>query len=806
MTVLIIASLSCLYKITLPTYINLEEKYFVSNLRLAEKIILREINDIDATCRDYAFWDNSYDFLKTRNKEYLEANFINSIFKTNRLDFALIADSEDKIIYSKLFDRKSARIIQLPLYLIDFFNENDEILNVNNIDNAVKGLFVLPENILMVSAEPILNSAADKPAAGTLVFGRFLNEAEKQYLSETANMDLDIFNMALNKDENLSKNAIKEISSGKEYYIDYKSRELASAFLQLKTYNNNPGLFLNIDFARNIYLEGLHDIIKFSVLSVLFILLTFILVIFLLQKLFLARLARLKNAINKIELDGSYILKIEDKSNDEIGSLTSNIKNILEKIDQSREKIASSEEKYRALFENSIDGISIRSKNGRFIDLNNSLVKMLGYDSKEELLGLDISKDIYVDESDFLKINSLKKDSNIVRIKKKNGMIIWAEVTPRIVTDSKNGVYYENIVRNVTSGVEKEAEIKYLNIYDKLTGLHNRVYFEEEIKRIDNKRYFPLAIILVDINGLRLINDTFGSEAGDEVLQKVAYSLKNSCRQEEIIARWGGDEFILALGKMSEKDAAKISERIIEKCSRIVYKNTAINISLGSSIKNNESEDLREIVTEAENRMLRHKLFELNSVGSSAILSLERALWEKSNETEDHAARLKNLAVEIGRKINLPTNMIDDLMLLASLHDIGKVAISDYILSKKTKLSKKEWEIIKKHPETGYQIAKSSPQLAHIAEYILYHHEWWDGSGYPSGIKGEGIPLISRLLSIVDAYDVMIEGRVYKPPFTIDQSIEELKKFSGRQFDPMLTNIFIKIIEDKIKNTAAELQ
>lgn len=806
MAVLIIAALFYLYKVTLYTYINLEEKYFVSNLKLAEKIILREISDVDTTCRDYAIWDDSYNFLKTRNEEYLKTNFVDSTFKTNRLDFALIADSGGKIIYSELFDSGSAKLMQFPPYLTDFFNRNPEVLKVNTEDKAVKGLYVLPENILMISAEPILNNAADKPAAGTMIFGRFLNEVETQYLSETTNMDLIFFNMSLNKDESLLKNAIKEISSGKEYYIDYKSRELASAYLPLKTYDNNPDLLLNIDFTRNIYLEGLNSVIRFSVLSALLIIFTFILVIFLLRKLFLARLVRLEDAVNKIELEDSYALKIEDKSNDEIGSLTSNIKNILEKINQSIEKNKASEEKYRSLFENSIDGISIRSKDGKFIDLNNSLVKMLGYDSKEELLNIDISKDIYVDKSDFLKINSLGKSQNLVRLKKKSGKVIWVEITPRIVNDSKMGLYYENIIRNVTSGVEKEEEINFLNFYDKLTGLYNRVYFEEEMKSIDNKIYFPLAIIMVDINGLRLINDTFGYDAGNKVIQDVANSLKYSCRQEEIIARWGGDEFIIALRKMSENDAAKVSERIIENCSKIFYKNTAINVSLGNSIKNNESEDLQEVITEAENRMLRHKLFELNSASSSAILSLERALWEKSNETEEHVKRLKNLAVEIGRKINLPANMLDDLKLLASLHDIGKLAISDAILSKKAKLSKKEWEIIKKHPETGYQIAKSSPQLAHIAEYILYHHEWWDGNGYPSGIKGEEIPLMSRLLSLVDAYDVMTEGRLYKPPFTVAQSIEEIKKFSGRQFDPELADIFIKIIEDKIINSAEGLQ
>ena len=797
MAVLIIAILCYLYKITLNSYIHLEEKYFVSNLKLAEKIILRDVNNLETTCKDYAFWDDSYDFLKFRNKEYLDSNFVDSTFKNNHLDFVVIADIEGKIIYSESYDNESSSLIPIPLYLSEFLKDNIKILKIENEKQALGGIYVLPEIIIMLSSQPILNNDADKPSVGTMVFGRFLNESETQYLSETANMDLVFLNSTQSENEKLLKDAIKEISEGKEYYIDYKSKELASAFIPLKTYGKNLSLFLNIDFTRNIYMEGLYNIISFSIIAALFIFLTFILVIFILRKLFLVRLARLKDAVNKIELSSSFDLKIKDASNDEIGSLTSNIKNMLEKINQSRERIAASEEKYRTLFENSIDGISIRTKEGKFIDLNYSLVTMLGYDSKEELIRLDIAKEIYVKKSDLSNINSLKKVSNLIRLRKKNQTIIWAEVTSRIIKYNESVVYYEDIIRNVTSGVEKEREIEYLRYYDKLTGLYNRVYFEEELKRIDNKRFLPLSIILVDINGLRFINDEFGSEAGNKIIRKVAQSLKKSCRREEVIARWGGDEFIIALSKTQEKNATKVSERIIENCSKIIYKNTTIDISLGISIKNTESEDLHEVVIEAENRMLRHKLFELKSVGSSTVLSLERTLWEKSNETEEHAARLKNLAIEIGKKINLPSNMLDDLMLLASLHDIGKVAISDEILSKKTRLSKKEWDIIKKHPETGYQIAKSSPQLAHIAEYILYHHEWWNGSGYPSGIKGEEIPLISRLLTIVDAYDVMIEGRIYKPPFTTLQSIDELKKYSGSQFDPELTRVFIKILEDK---------
>ncbi|MCL5771877.1 MAG: diguanylate cyclase [Actinobacteria bacterium] len=546
--------------------------------------------------------------------------------------------------------------------------------------------------------------------------------------------------------------------------------------------------------------EEINDVIKFSAMLILVIITIFILLIFLFRELFIKRIINLKNTVSKIEVENLNDLEINDKTNDEIGSLTLNIKKMLEKINQSRKKVAESEQKYKSLFENSIDGISIRTKEGKFIDVNNSLVKILGYDSKEEVLKLDIPTQIYASMDDFYKVNSMQKNNYIVKIKRKDQNYIWAEVSARIIEDSNNNIYYENIVRNVTDTFKKEEKIKYLSYYDQLTGLYNRAYLEKEIQRLDNKKFLPISVIILDINGLRIINNAFGPKAGDEVLRKIAQYLRISCRQEELISRWGGDEFIIILPDTSEELANKIAQRIKDHCSLLSFNDMTVSISLGINVKSNENENLHEIIIEAEERMNRHKLFEIKSINSSVILSLERALWEKSSETEKHAERLKNLAILIGKKINLSENLIDDLILLASLHDIGKLGISEDILSKKTKLNQSEWEIIKKHPEIGYQIARSSPQLSHIADFILTHHERWDGSGYPKGLKGEEIPLISRIISIVDAFDVMIEGRVYKSPRTINEAIEELKRCSGTQFDPELVEIFIRILEPSIYN------
>ena len=189
--------------------------------------------------------------------------------------------------------------------------------------------------------------------------------------------------------------------------------------------------------------------------------------------------------------------------------------------------------------------------------------------------------------------------------------------------------------------------------------------------------------------------------------------------------------------------------------------------------------------------MYTNKLLERKSIYNSILASLERMLWEKSHETKEHAERLKGLIIKLGKSVNLPQNKLDELVLLSTLHDIGKVAVPDDILLKRGKLNQEEWKIIRRHPEIGYNIAKSTPQIAVVADDILAHHEWWDGSGYPQGLKGDDIPINSCITSIVDAYDVMVSGRPYKEPISDDAAKEELKRCSGIQFSPLLVDRFI---------------
>jgi len=295
-----------------------------------------------------------------------------------------------------------------------------------------------------------------------------------------------------------------------------------------------------------------------------------------------------------------------------------------------------------------------------------------------------------------------------------------------------------------------------------------------------------LGLIIGDVNGLKLINDAVGHLEGDQVLIKAAEIFRNACRQEDIISRWGGDEFIVLLPRCDSESTARVFKRISDSFISLNSLPVLINISLGMAIKDSLERDIRDVIREAEEKMYRNKLLESRSTRSSFIHSLEKTLWERSHETQDHCQRIQEMTFRMGRVLGLTAAELDNLKLLSTLHDIGKIAIPNSILDKAGGLSPEEWETIKNHPEIGYRIALSSPELAPIAEAILHHHEWWDGSGYPFGLEGEKIPLMSRIIAITDAYDVMIHGRPYKKAIGKEEALAEIAHCSGTQFDPEL--------------------
>ena len=213
---------------------------------------------------------------------------------------------------------------------------------------------------------------------------------------------------------------------------------------------------------------------------------------------------------------------------------------------------------------------------------------------------------------------------------------------------------------------------------------------------------------------------------------------------------------------------------------------------MGFATKTNENELIGVKIKEAEDNMYKHKLLEHKSLHSSVISSIKTTMMEKDFQTEEHAERLVLLSSALGKALSLTTEQMDELELLSTLHDIGKIVVEDRILNKQSPLTNMEWEQMKKHPEVGYRIAMASPELISIADFILCHHERWDGSGYPQGLAGEDIPLLSRVLAVTDSYDAMTQNRPYRKAMTREAAMEEIRKNAGTQFDPKVAEVFVE--------------
>lgn len=350
------------------------------------------------------------------------------------------------------------------------------------------------------------------------------------------------------------------------------------------------------------------------------------------------------------------------------------------------------------------------------------------------------------------------------------------------------------VFRDFTEKKKNHDQIKYLSFHDHLTGLYNRRFYEEELVRLDTRRRWPLTIVMSDVNGLKLINDSFGHGTGDQLLIKTAKAITNGCRTDDIIARMGGDEFVILLPETDAFEAAKMIKRIKNLLKKENVEGVEISVSFGYETKISADDDIEEIIRKAEDQMYHNKLFEGPSLKGRVIDNIIAALNHKSSREEVHSRHVSSLCEKMGKALGLEEYKIKELKVFGLLHDIGKIAISDKILNNPNKLTENEWIEMKNHAEIGYRILSTNNELIEIAEYVLAHHERWDGQGYPKGLKGSEIPLPARICAIADAYDAMISVRSYKSSLPEDVALAELRSNAGAQFDPELVRLFIEQI------------
>ena len=459
-----------------------------------------------------------------------------------------------------------------------------------------------------------------------------------------------------------------------------------------------------------------------------------------------------------------------------------------------------SEARYRSILELAPVGVIVHAQ-GKIVFVNPAAVRLMRAGDERGLLGKPIKELIHPDYAKLSLLPGMTAEAKdlfpaeavFVTL---DGAAVLVEVTAsRLVYNNEDAVQF--IVSDITRRKEYEKELMHVSRHDQLTGIYNRPFFEEEIRRLEAECASPVTVILCDVNGLKIINDSFGHMEGDELLRQAASVIAMEVRPGDIVARVGGDEFAVLLPNTAEAEAEAISARIRSRMKGVTCGKVVLSISLGHATRHTPAVSMRDVLAEAENNMYRHKIYESASMRNKTVDVVLNALFEKSKREMLHSRRVSVLGTALAAELGLKEHEVNRIRMFGLVHDIGKIGIDEKILNKPARLDEAEWAEMRKHPEVGWRILTSASEFSELAEFVLCHHERWDGGGYPKGLKGREIPLEARIINVADSYDAMTKDRAYRKGMSPKEAIEELKRNAGTQFDPLIVDVMIHNILER---------
>lgn len=463
--------------------------------------------------------------------------------------------------------------------------------------------------------------------------------------------------------------------------------------------------------------------------------------------------------------------------------------------------LAESEARFRHLAENAADIIfRVRiAPELSFEYLSPAAYKITGYFPDELSLNKHLLTYIQILMEPALdgRISDVIVQPYMMQWKHKDGHPIWLELHLTPVYDNNGKLtFIEGIARDFTERRLMENRLEYLSMHDPLTGMLNRASYEQFISSLSDEPQKQVGVIICDVDGLKIINDSLGHEAGDQLIKTIAEVLTASLRQADLVARIGGDEFAAIVIGLSEAEVQQICKNICEAVAEANQQERSIpiSLSLGYSYGVLGARNIKTIIREADDCMYREKLKHRPQTRKRIIEALMQAAENRNFAGKIQSENIQKLVSAFCGELRLSDKLKADTELLAQYHDIGKAGISDALFRKSDSLTSEEMEEMRRHCEKGYRIAKSSPKLNAISDLINKHHEWWDGNGYPFGLKGEEIPLPCRIVAIVEAFDAMVNDRPYRKAMSLQDAITELENKAGKQFDPELVSSFVSMI------------
>jgi diguanylate cyclase (GGDEF)-like protein/PAS domain S-box-containing protein len=494
--------------------------------------------------------------------------------------------------------------------------------------------------------------------------------------------------------------------------------------------------------------------------------------------------------------------------NDLVNHLEASVEERTADLMEANEALQQTKEDLYLILDSTAEGIFGLDIDGNCSFCNNRCIELLGYHHQHDLIGKNMHSMIHhssVDSAslgyDGCKIMNTLRTGESAFV---DNEVFWKadgcflDVEYYSYPQLKDGILSGAVVTftDATERRRNEEQIRYLSCHDALTGLLNRGCFERTLKQYDTKSNLPITIMFADLNGLKLVNDVFGHSSGDLLIKKAAEVLKKTCRNEDILARVGGDEFIVLLPRTEPKDAKKIIERVEKELSKERVNGLSCSMALGFDTKSSFYDDIEKVMSSAESEMYHVKMLMKKSFGNDTINTIMNSLQQRSDQERVHSENIARLCEQMGWEMKLSDPDIKKLRDAGYMHDIGKIVLTDEILNNMHELSEYETQMKRQHPVVGYRLLNLFDDTLDLADVVYAHHERFDGTGYPKGLKGDEIPLISRIITLAEYYERLVTRELVLGNLEWEDVYQKIRNGAGTSFDPDLVESFIRMLRE----------
>ncbi len=751
------------------------------------------------TVNNWSHWDEAYAYMNGQNPTFIESSVLDDTFKDLGISIFIIFEEGSGLKTSLFFDFDSMKVTGFP----DDFSF-DELMGMNENTSDIASFYKVGDSFFIGASSEITDTARKKTGKGRLFIGRQIDDEIIGALENIIGGKVSASLVNTGKDQAAGAILPKKYESG--FFLQYAGMShdkntMSMAFYIPVVSGDGNMIRFSAQKPRSLFTDGMGHVEKFILVYTL-IMLGLVMVTNLMFREYLSKpFDLLMNEVKDIDIAKDKNTRLEIHGRNEFSFLRQSINSLLGRIEKEQDV----KEKLQAIL-NSVGDAVITIDEMGCITFMNPAAEMLTGSLMDEARGhsyetvFNLVNGITEEKLD----NPVKKafkhkgaaefSSNAILISKDGTEIAIEDTAAPIINESGTIIGIVLVFRDCRAKIEEKKHVEYLSFHDHLTGLYNRRFFEEELKRLDTDRNLPLSIVYADVNGLKTVNDSLGHQSGDLIIQKASEVLSRECRADDIIARTGGDEFIILLPKTSAEGADAIVKRIQQAVEEQQVMGMKLSIAFGSATKDNDTQNVLNILKISEEVMYLEKAHNSSSKRSAVLKKILDALRLKSPREEAHSRRVGLICADIATAYGLTSDKVNELRIAGELHDIGKLAVDEFALNKTGIMTDVETAQFKSHSETGYLILGTTSEYFSIAEHIRSHHEKWDGTGYPKGEKGNDIPWNSRVIALADSYDAMTSGLSQTAACSAADTAAEIKRNAGTQFDPEMARFFVEKI------------